>query len=1111
MTMSIAPRLLLAAALTLAIPQADATTGGREPAVDPTHLQAMEYRLVGPFRGGRVTAVAGVPGQPRTFYMGSTGGGVWKTIDGGISWRNVSDKVVELDPVAPATIRGDVDARLAAAGLLRPPVGGLPDPPVRRRVRDGDEFGSASVGALAVAPSDPNVVWAGMGSVQLRGNTSPGDGVYLSLDAGGTWRHMGLEDAGQIGRIRIHPSDPDVVWVAVLGHAFGPNETRGVYRTVDGGLSWQRVLGVSDRAGAVDLALDPSNPRVLYAAFWEVLRQPWDMVSGGPGSGLYKTVDGGNTWVELTKGLPKGLRGKIGVAVSPAAPHRVWALVEHEEEGGLYRSDDGGDSFRRVSADRNLRQRAWYYTRVFADPQDAQSVWVLNVQMWRSDDGGSTFRPVRTPHSDNHDLWIDPDDNRRMVQGNDGGANVTYDGGRTWSTQANQPTAEMYRVTVDDRHPYWLYGGQQDNSAVAIPSRTPGSGIQRSDWHAPAGCESATIAIDPDDPSVTWGGCYGGTIGRHDLELGLEQEVTPWPELAVGRPATELRYRFQWNAPIRISPHDPDVLYHCSHVVHRSRDGGHSWEVASPDLTRNDTTKQASAGGPITKDNTGVEVYGTIFAFEESPHEKGMLWAGTDDGRVHLSRDDGTTWTEITPDGMPEWGTVNAIELSAHDADRAYLAVHRYRQDDFWPYVFRTDDAGASWTLLTDGRNGIPGDWFVRAIREDPERRGLLYAGTEFGMFVSFDDGVRWQSLQLNLPVSPITDLAVKRGDLVVATQGRSYWILDDLSPLRQIGEDVEREGHLFAPRPAVRFAGGGGNAPAGTPAGDNPPYGAVLQYLLPEGLDPDRAPDGETPTEVILEIRGPDGELLRALSSLEEERTAPSLWRRMFPEFFEPRKLEARAGMNRFVWDLRLADPHLVDDAVLWGSPQGPEVPPGSYSATLRVGDRTRTVAVEVVDDPRLDVPPGAHAERFELARSIWKAVEHVHEELRLLRSIRDQADALAERVDDGGVDEAAEALVARLGAVEERLTQTRNEAPQDVLNYGPGIDDQLLFLQGVVETAPGRPTVASGERFAELKAELAEISAELQRVLARELPALEEAAREAGVGLVTMPAPEG
>jgi photosystem II stability/assembly factor-like uncharacterized protein len=931
------------------------------------------------------------------------------------------------------------------------------------------------------------VVYAGTGSACIRGNISPGDGVYRSTDAGGTWHYLGLPEAGQIGRICVHPDDPDIVYVAALGHAFGANPERGIYRSTNGGVTWSRVLHVSERAGAVDLAMSQANPRLLFAAVWQAVRKPWTMVSGGPDSGLYRSADGGNTWVRLDKGLPKGDLGRIAVAVSPAAPQRVWALVEHEE-GGLFRSDDGGDSFRLLSDNRELRQRAWYYTHVEADPGDANTVYVLNVAFWRSDDGGKTFQILRTPHGDNHALWIDPYNPQIMIEGNDGGANISFNGGRTWSTQANQPTAEIYRVTVDDQHPYWLYGGQQDNSPIAIPSRVAGSGIARHHWYEPAGCETATVAVDPRNPDITYGGCYGGSIDRFDRRLGHVQQVMAWPEMAVGQRAADLRYRFQWNAPIRLSPHDPSVLYHCSNVVHRSTDEGHSWQVISPDLTRDDQSKQDYAGGPITRDNTGVEVYGTIFAFEESPAQAGLLWAGSDDGLVHISEDNGATWHEITPPVMPEWGTVNMIELSADDPDRALIAVHRYRLDDFTPYVLRTTDRGASWTLLTDGDNGIPSDHFVRVVREDPQRRGLLYAGSEFGIYVSFDNGATWQSLQLDLPVTPVTDLAVKRGDLVVATQGRSFWILDDLSPLHQLSDEVARAGlHLFTPRPAVRWIDGEGGRSRG-PVGKNPPYGAVIHYLLPAGAGDDDA------EEVRLEILDDSGKVLRTLSSKTPEPQAPSLYRKLFPELATPPLLDARAGANRHVWDLRLQDAWLVDDAVLWGSARGPLVAPGTYQARLTVGEWSETVSFEVVPDPRLQVTQAEIEERFELASAIWGQVTRSHEAIRTIRSIRAQAEEVAGRSEDEAVTTAVAQLDEALTAIEEQLHQTRARSTQDVLNFPPRLDNQLVYLQGVVESAPGQPTAAAHERFAELEAALDRVLAELDELLATRLPELEQ-----------------
>ncbi len=1074
--------------------------------LNPDLFNSMSFRLVGPFRGGRVTAVAGVPGDPMTYYMGSTGGGVWKTTDGGATWRNVSDTLRELEPKPEPAVMGDVDQKLVENGLLRLPVGGL-EPnagAARRERRGGDAFGVASIGAIAVAPSDPNVVYVGTGSACLRGNISPGDGVYRSTDAGDTWRYLGLPQAGQIGHIVVHPTDPDIVYVAVLGHAFGPNPERGVYRSTNGGLTWSKVLFVSAEAGAVDLTMDPTNPRVLYAATWQAKRTPWTMISGGPGSGLYKTVDGGNTWVKLTEGLPEGTLGKIGIAVSPSAPQRVWALVE-ADKGGLFRSDDGGEKFRRVADNRELIQRAWYYTHVAADPEDPNTLYVMNAMFWRSVDGGKTFTPIRTPHGDNHALWINPNDPKNMIEGNDGGATVSFNGGRTWSTLDNQPTAELYRVTVDDQQPYWLYSGQQDNTAVAIPNRAPGGSISREDWYEPAGCESATVAVDPENPDITYGGCYGGSISRFNRALGHSEEITAWPELAVGQQAKDLRYRFQWNAPIRISSHDPKVLYHCANVVLRSTDEGATWTEISPDLTRNDVTKQGYAGEPITRDNTGVEVYGTIFAFEESPVNAGELWAGSDDGLVHLSLDNGATWKDITPKGMPEWGTVNMIELDTHNPSRALIAVHRYRLDDFRPYIFRTDDYGATWKLLTDGRNGIPADHFVRVVREDPEQPGLLYAGTEFGLYVSFDDGASWRPFQLDLPVTPVTDLAVKRGDLVVSTQGRSFWILDDLSPLRQLASQPGiGEPHLFDPRSAVEWVDGSGGRPARGAVGRNPPFGAIIHYALPEGFAKGEA---KKAPEVKLEILDQDGTVLRTLSSTKPEHQAPSLWRRLFPELVEPALLDARPGANRYVWNLRLEDPNLVEGTVLWGRIAGPEVPPGRYQARLTVGGWSQTATFDVAPDPRLDAPPGAAEERFELARSIWQALDRDADALRRLRSVRSQVGELASRVGGKDVEAAAKAIEEALTAIETKLTQPKVESSQDMLNFTSQLDNQLVDLQSAVESAEGRPTVASRERFGELSAQLDGLERELDELLSTKLKSFEAMLDTKGAPRVQVP----
>jgi photosystem II stability/assembly factor-like uncharacterized protein len=1028
---------------------------GPTPPYDPALYQAMKYRSIGPYRGGRVTAVTGVRGAPDTFYMGSTGGGVWKTDDGGETWTSVSDET----------------------------------------------FTRGSVGAVAVAPSDPNVVWVGTGSACIRGNVSPGNGVYRSTDAGKTWSHVGLRDGGQIGRIRVDPRDPDRAWVAVLGHAFGPNPDRGVYRTTDGGATWERVLHVSDRAGAVDLALDPGNPRILFAAIWETVRRPWTLDSGGEESGLYRSTDGGDTWEELTNGLPEGLKGRIGVTVSAAQPGRVWTLVE-AEEGGLFRSDDGGDSFRRINDNRNLRQRAWYYTHIFADPRDPETVYVLNVGMYRSTDGGKSFTIIRGPHSDHHDLWIDPDRPEVMINGNDGGATVTVTGGRTWSTQANQPTAEFYRVSADDRFPYRVYGAQQDNSTVSIASRTASSGITVRNWYPVGGGESGYVVPDPADPEIVYAGSYGGTITRYDHRTRQSRNILAYPQLALGQAPRDLMYRFQWNAPILVSSHDPAVLYHAANVIFRSTDEGHRWEAISPDLTRDDIDKQDYSGGPITWDNTGVEVYGTVFALEQSLHEAGVLWAGTDDGRVHLSRDGGESWNEITPEAMPEWGQVNMIELSAHAPGRAFLAVTRYRMDDFTPYVFRTDDYGATWTRIADGSNGIPDDHFVRVVREDPDRRGLLYAGTEFGAFVSFDDGSHWQSIQLDLPATPITDMVVKDGDLVVATQGRAFWILDDLTPLHQLDDEIAAASvHLFRPRDAYRFRGGDGFGGAARAVGQNPPNGTVLHYLLAETPD----------TEVVLEILDDSGKVIRRFSSEHEERHAPDPYAEFRTEPPKSRKLTVEPGMNRFVWDHRYPDAEILEGAILWGSPRGPKVVPGTYQARLTVGDRTLNRSFAVLADPRLEVTDDDLRKQFDLSMSLYEMLNETQRVVSGIRDVRGQVDAVVERLEGSEpparLGEAARTLDEKLTEIEQSLDQTRSSGIQDPLNFPPRLDNQILYLYDVVNSADAAPTVGALERYSDVEKELQEVMLRLGLVFENELAAFNRMVFEADAPAVIVP----
>jgi photosystem II stability/assembly factor-like uncharacterized protein len=774
---------------------------------EPERWKALRWREIGPYRGGRSAAVAGVPGNRATYYFGGAGGGVWKSTDAGRKWHSVSD----------------------------------------------GSFGG-SIGAIAVAAWDPNVVYAGTGEETVRGNVSEGDGMWKSTDAGKTWKRAGLADSRHITRIRVHPRNPDLVYAAVLGHLFGPSTERGVYRSTDGGASWKRVLYVDDHTGAVDLAMDPVNPRLLYAGTWRVRRTPYSLEGGGPGSGLWKSTDGGDSWTDLSKssGLPKGTLGIVGVTVSPTDPDNVYAFVE-AEGGGVFRSKDGGKTWQRTSADHELTQRAWYYGRIFADPADAESVYVVNVFFLRSKDGGKTWKPIHVPHGDNHDLWIDPADPRRMIESNDGGATVSEDGGLTWTPQDNQPTAQIYRVSTDNHFPYRIYGAQQDNSPLRIASRSEGGfDNYRRQWEPTAGGESGYILADPRNPEVVYGGSYGGFLMRLNHATGEARAVDPWPDVPMGAGAADLEYRFQWNFPLALSPHDPRVLYAGANVLFKSADEGHSWTAISPDLTRDDKSKQGPSGGPITKDNSGVEYYDTIFAVAESPVAAGVLWVGSDDGLMHLSRDGGAHWQDVTPAGLPAWSQINSIEPSPLDAGAAYFAATLYKTDDDRPYLYKTADYGRHWTRIDDG---IDRTHFTRVVRADPARRGLLYAGTQGGVYVSFDDGGRWQPLQLNLPPVPVTDLTVKEGDLVAATEGRGFWVLDDLEPLRELAADPKLGAapiHLFTPRPAYRLSGFGGDG--GDSDGEpNPSSGAVIDYYLR-----DEPAAGQPPLEIeILDREG--------------------------------------------------------------------------------------------------------------------------------------------------------------------------------------------------------------------------------------------------------------
>jgi photosystem II stability/assembly factor-like uncharacterized protein len=1018
-------------------------------------LQGLQFRNIGPFRGGRVTAVAGAPGQPLAFYFGGTGGGVWKTTDGGANWEPVSDKF----------------------------------------------FKTGSVGALAVAPSDPNVVYAGMGEGCIRGNVSGGDGVWKSTDAGKTWVNVGLPDTQQIPRVRVHPQNPDVVYVAALGHPWAPNPDRGIFRSTDGGKTWKKVLYVDEKTGASDLVMDATNPRILWAGFWQVGRKPWSLESGGPGGGVWKTTDGGDTWKKLAGGLPEGIVGRVGLAVSPARPERAWAIVE-AEKGGVFRTDDGGETWKKVNDENKLRQRAWYYSHVYADPKNADAVYVLNVAFFRSGDGGKSFDPIRTPHGDNHDLWIDPSDPQRMIEGNDGGAAVTFNGGRSWSSILNQPTAQFYRVVTDSRFPYRVYGAQQDNTTVEILSRTRRGGIGPGDWHPVGGCESGWIAPKPDDPDVSFAGCYGGAIERYDDRTGEGRDVVAWPQLAVGQASKDLKYRFQWNAPILISPHDPRTLYHAAQVLLKSTDDGATWTEISPDLTRNEKATQDYSGGPITRDNTGVEVYGVIFALAESSHEAGTIWAGSDDGLVHLTRDGGKNWTNVTPRGLPERIQINSIELSPHERATAWIAATMYKHDDARPYLYRTSDYGKTWTKLV---NGIPDGAFTRVVREDPSRRGLVFAGTERGLFVSLDDGASWQPFQRNLPAVPITDLTVKDGDLVVATQGRAFWILDDLSSLRQWTPAVEKEAiRLFKPRPAVRF-GSGGRGEGGPPrgVGQNPPVGAILDVWLKEAPPEKPAPKDALTLEIL------DGDkVLRTFTSEKKKEAEDGA----APDEDAEKPLELKQGLNRLTWDLRMLKPSLVPKAIVWGPKEGPLVAPGTYGVRVKRGETVLTDVVEVRANPMVKAPPDDLKKQSAFLADVRDRISETHEAALTCRDVKKQVKEVSERAARLGKKEPlaskGKALSEKLSAIEEKLVNPKTKSEQDILNFPPQLDHQFVGVASVAGSGEGAPLASSIAYFTELKGRLADLKRQLQAVLDTDLVDFNKAVQEQGIPAVA-PAP--
>jgi len=1015
----------------------------------PTALQYnnLNWRNIGPFRGGRSVASTGVVKQPNVFYMGSTGGGVWKTEDYGLAWKNISDGF----------------------------------------------FKTGTVGAIAVSESDPNVVIVGMGEHAARGvMTSMGDGVYKSDDAGATWKHIGLEQSRHIANIQIHPTNPDVFYVAVQGAQYGGSQERGVYKTVDGGATWRKVLYVNDRVGAASLSMDMNNPRILYAAMWDHARTPWQMRSGGSGSGIYKSTNGGEDWIKLEKGLPEEF-GKAGISVSRANSKIVYINLEAEgSQSGVYRSDDSGANWKQVNKDRIAVTRSWYYMEIFADPQDENLVYVLNAPALKSIDKGKTFQPLSTPHGDNHHLWIHPQNNQLMINSNDGGANISLNGGASWSTQQNQPTSQFYRVIADAQVPYHVYGGQQDNSAIGIKSRDSDGGIDWKDWYSVSGCESAFLAFDPENPEVVYGGCYQGIIESWHRATQSTKAIKEYPELSLGNVPSTFKYRFNWNAPILSAPSDPNTIFHAGNVVFKTQDGGITWEVISPDLTRNNKEQQQQGGAPYTNEAAGGENYNTLMSLATSPHSSEVLWAGSDDGLIHLTQDGGKNWKNVTPKGLEE-GIINSIEVSPHHPATAYVTLMRYKFMDLSPYVFKTEDYGANWELITEGITGEHN--FVRVVRADPKVPGLLYAGTETGFYVSFNDGENWESFQNNLPLVPINDLFIRDNDLIAATAGRSFWILDDLSPIQ---EEQQIAGfHLVTPKTNYRIFSRA--TPKNSTQGTNPLNGVILDYYLPKGTDS---------LEVRLEILQGD-RVLRSYTSKKnkEQKSWPG---GPAPEQVLPKK----EGFNRFHWDLRRANLPSVENVFVYGSYMGTTVAPGDYKARLTYLDQEKEVSFTVLPNPNLSATQEDFDQQQALLAQIEKAIYTVHQSVSAMRQVQKQLNHYLEVLKGTdkftGLLDQAQAIDKKLKRWERGLIQPDQKTFQDVINFHNKINAEWMYLKEFVDAEDPKVTQGALERHEDLTQQWNEQRAALKQIIEEDFKAFEEAFKTAQVPALIFTVPK-
>lgn len=1021
----------------------------------PGEFKPLKYRLIGPAAGGRVSRAAGVPGDPTTYWAATASGGVWKSTDGGITWSSVFD-----------------------------------DQPI------------SSIGSLAIAPSDPNIVYVGSGEANIRGNVAAGNGIYKTVDAGKTWTHLWKQE-GQIGTMVVHPTNPDVAFAAVLGKAFGPNPERGIYRTRDGGKTWQQVLKKDENTGASDVAMDPSNPSILFAGFWQARRTPWDLTSGGPGSGLYVSRDGGDTWKQLKEnGLPEGIWGKVGVAIAPSNRNRVYALIE-ADNGGLFKSDDGGETWELATANRAIRQRAWYYTTLTVHPTNQEEVWFPQVPMLRTIDGGKTLQYMKGfHHGDHHDLWIDPKNPKRMISSNDGGVDITLNGGTTWFAPP-LPISQFYHLSVDASVPYRIGGSMQDWGTAQGPSMNPRGRIALGDWWGVGGGEAGYVVSDWSDPNIVYAGEYLGIITRHDRRTGESKNVSAWPDNPSGWGGEDMKYRFQWTAPIHVSPHDAKIVYHGAQVIFRTSDGGQSWEAISPDLTRNDKSKQKWSGGPITGDNTGVETWGTIFAIAESPRQKGLIWAGSDDGRVHVTRDAGKSWTDVTGGmaGAPRLGTISIIEPSPFDAATAYVVIDNHRLDDNRPYLYKTSNFGKSWTPL---HAKLASDVYLHVVREDPAKRGQLYLGTERGVMFSTDDGAAWRPLRLNMPTVAVHDLAVKNDDLVVGTHGRSIYILDDLQPVRELSAaTLTADVHLFPVADAIRWRTGDGHWASGYGAYPNPPIGASIYYFLKE----------KRKDEVKIEILDSSNRLVRTLSSVA--RASDKSGDEDDTEDLKKAALSTDAGVQRAVWDLTWEGARKIQGAKIdFGDPaEGPRAVPGTYTVRLTAAGRTLTSPLKVIGDPRGATPQAELEAQLAFALRVRDAITKITDLVQSMRSVKEQLaareKALEPRKADAQVAElmkAGKAVAQRIGALEAKLHNPKAEVTYDILAQlgGARLYSRLSPLQMWIVGGSGAPTQGMQQVLAEFEKELAPIEQEVEALLSTDVADINARAKSLGLEFV-------